>query len=212
MLKISCSVDDSEVLMNISGDKDALNMFSRNENWTQIEVFVELCGVDERVNKGEGAENESEVEKGGEDSENEIEESKKEEDDSEMRLRGLRVGSKDLELDVPLAQLASRKRKAKVSSSQFVAPTRANKKTQAKLLSQSVRKPPISSSQPLPNTEHGPSMPVAGSSLQPLANLGASYLPPSFRRGLGVSPQMELRSKKNQNAKAVNPDETCKQQ
>ncbi|KAK4434249.1 hypothetical protein Salat_0587600 [Sesamum alatum] len=64
---------------------------------------------------------------------------------------------KDLELDVPLARLASRKRKAKGSSSQPIAPTRANKKTK----SQPVPKPPIYSSQPLPNTEHGPSMPVA---------------------------------------------------
>ncbi|KAK4417439.1 hypothetical protein Salat_2569500 [Sesamum alatum] len=110
---------------------------------------------------------------------------------------------KDLELDVPLARLASRKRKAKGSLSQHVAPTRANKKTK----SQSVPKPPISSSQPLPNTEHGP----AASSSQPSSNLGASYLPPSFWRGLGVSPQMEIRSKKNQDNKAFNPD-ACKQQ
>ncbi|KAK4426965.1 hypothetical protein Salat_1465300 [Sesamum alatum] len=114
---------------------------------------------------------------------------------------------KDLELDVPLARLASRKRKAKSSSSQLVAPTRANKKTK----SQPVPKPPISSSQLLPNTEHGPSMPVVASSSQPLSNLGASYLPPSFWRGLGVSPQMEIRSKKNQDNKAFNPD-VCKQQ
>ncbi|KAL0432015.1 UNVERIFIED_CONTAM: hypothetical protein Sradi_0827500 [Sesamum radiatum] len=61
---------------------------------------------------------------------------------------------KDLELDVPLAQLASRKRKTKGSSSQSVAPTKTNKKTKAKSLSQPVPKPPISSSQPLPNIEH----------------------------------------------------------
>ncbi|KAK4438329.1 hypothetical protein Salat_0167200 [Sesamum alatum] len=114
---------------------------------------------------------------------------------------------KDLEFDVPLARLASRKRKAKGSSSQSVAPTRANKKTK----SQPVPKPPISSSQPLPNTKHGPSMPVAASSSQPSSNLGASYLPPTFWRGLGVSPQIEIRSKKNQDNKAFNPD-ACKQQ
>ncbi|KAL0297754.1 UNVERIFIED_CONTAM: hypothetical protein Sradi_6827500 [Sesamum radiatum] len=39
---------------------------------------------------------------------------------------------KDLELDIPLAQLASRKRKTKGSSSQPVAPTKTNKKTKAK--------------------------------------------------------------------------------
>ncbi|KAL0449491.1 UNVERIFIED_CONTAM: hypothetical protein Slati_1505500 [Sesamum latifolium] len=55
---------------------------------------------------------------------------------------------KDLELDVPLAQLASRKRKTNGSSSQSVAPTKTNKKTKAKSLSQLVPKPPISSSQP----------------------------------------------------------------
>ncbi|KAK4421422.1 hypothetical protein Salat_2092700 [Sesamum alatum] len=115
--------------------------------------------------------------------------------------------NKDLELDVPLARLASRKRKAKGSSSQPVAPTRANKKTK----SQPVPKPPISSSQPLPNTEHSPSMPAAASSSQPSSNLGASYLPLIFWRGLGVSPQMEIRSKKNQDNKAFNPD-ACKQQ
>ncbi|KAL0277969.1 UNVERIFIED_CONTAM: hypothetical protein Sradi_7308800 [Sesamum radiatum] len=119
---------------------------------------------------------------------------------------------KDLELDIPLAQLASRKRKTKGSSSQFVAPTKTNKKTKAKSLSQPVPKPPISSSQPLPNTEHGPSMHVAGSTSQPPSNSGAAYLPPSFWRGLGVSPQREIRSKNNQDAKEVNPYEACKQQ
>ncbi|KAL0281715.1 UNVERIFIED_CONTAM: hypothetical protein Sradi_7294100 [Sesamum radiatum] len=87
---------------------------------------------------------------------------------------------KDLELDIPLAQLASRKRKTKGSSSQFVAPTKTNKKTKAKSLSQPVPKLPISSSQPLPNTEHCPSMHVAGSTSQPPSNSGAAYLPPSF--------------------------------
>ncbi|KAK4438878.1 hypothetical protein Salat_0222400 [Sesamum alatum] len=111
----------------------------------------------------------------------------------------------DLELDVPLAQLASRKRKAKGSSSQFVAPTRANKKTKAKFLSQPVPKPLISSSQPLPNTEHDPSIPFAGSSSQPPSNLRAAYLPPSFWRGVGVSPQMEIRSKTNQNVRQSTP-------
>ncbi|KAL0373221.1 UNVERIFIED_CONTAM: hypothetical protein Scaly_1003700 [Sesamum calycinum] len=119
---------------------------------------------------------------------------------------------KDLELDIPLAQLASRKRKTKGSSSQFVAPTKTNKKTKVKSLSQLVPKPPISSSQSLPNTEHGPSMHVAGSTSQPPPNSGAAYLPPSFWRGLGVSPQREIRSKNNQDAKEVNPYEACKQQ
>ncbi|KAK4400523.1 hypothetical protein Sango_1158400 [Sesamum angolense] len=71
MLKISCSVDDSEVLMNITGDKDVLNMFSRNKNRTEFEVFVELCGVDKGVNEGEYYENKAEIEEEGEDSENE---------------------------------------------------------------------------------------------------------------------------------------------
>ncbi|KAL0311687.1 UNVERIFIED_CONTAM: hypothetical protein Scaly_2917500 [Sesamum calycinum] len=62
---------------------------------------------------------------------------------------------KDLKLDVPLAQLVSRKRKTKGSSSQFVSPTKIKKKTKVKSLSQLVPKPPISLSQPLPNTEHG---------------------------------------------------------
>ncbi|KAL0320209.1 UNVERIFIED_CONTAM: hypothetical protein Sradi_5282400 [Sesamum radiatum] len=119
---------------------------------------------------------------------------------------------KDLELDVPLAQLASRKRKIKGSSSQSVASTKTNKKTKAKSLFQPVPKPPISSSQPLPNTEHGPSMHVAGSASQPPSNSGATYLPPSFWRGLGVSPQREIRSKNNKDAKEVNPYEACKQQ
>ncbi|KAK4399496.1 hypothetical protein Sango_1425100 [Sesamum angolense] len=119
---------------------------------------------------------------------------------------------KDLELDVPLAQLASRKRKTEGSSSQFVAPTKTKKKTKAKSLSQPVPKPPISSSQPLPNTKHDPSMHVAGSTSQSPSNSGAAYLPPSFWRGLGVSPQREIRSKNNQDAKEVNPYEACKQQ
>ncbi|KAK4394496.1 hypothetical protein Sango_1603900 [Sesamum angolense] len=122
------------------------------------------------------------------------------------------IPCKDLELDIPLAQLASRKRKTKGSSSQPVAPTKTNKKTKAKSLSQPMPKPPISSSQPLPNTEHGPSMHVAGSTSQPPSNSGAAYLPPSFWRGLGVSPQREIRSKNNQDVKEVNPYEACKQQ
>ncbi|KAK4409041.1 hypothetical protein Sango_0485100 [Sesamum angolense] len=56
MLKISCSVDDSEVLMNITGDNDVLNMFSRNKNRTEFEVFEELCRVEKGVNEGEGSE------------------------------------------------------------------------------------------------------------------------------------------------------------
>ncbi|KAK4386174.1 hypothetical protein Sango_2488000 [Sesamum angolense] len=331
-----CLRYDSEVLMNITGDKNVLNMFSRNENRIESEVFVELCGVDE----GECSENETEVEEEGEDSENEINVSKKEEEvpnkspflgfdgchlkgpiggvllaaigldgnnglfpiafaiaESEckeswgfffenlsnmlggfsydkpwtfMRDRQKGLGcsgipckhaalgishrreslesfcdgrfskenymktysycvhvvpdpifwpqdleveptnllppivrrmpgrpkknrrkepskppnvirrsnmvrckvcndlghnkrtcpviqqkEKDLKLDVPLAQLVSRKRKTKGSSSQFVSPTKINKKTKVKSLSQLVPKPPISLSQPLPNTEHG---------------------------------------------------------
>ncbi|KAL0352266.1 UNVERIFIED_CONTAM: hypothetical protein Scaly_1615300 [Sesamum calycinum] len=71
MLKISCSVDDSEVLMNITGDNDVLNMFSINKNRTEFEVFLELCGVDKGVNEGEYSENKAEIEEEGEDSENE---------------------------------------------------------------------------------------------------------------------------------------------
>ncbi|KAL0306893.1 UNVERIFIED_CONTAM: hypothetical protein Sradi_6106600 [Sesamum radiatum] len=47
---------------------------------------------------------------------------------------------------------------------------------------------------------------------QPPSNSGAAYLPPSFWRGLGVSPQREIISKNNQDAKEVNPYEACKQQ
>ncbi|KAK4393965.1 hypothetical protein Sango_1867300 [Sesamum angolense] len=132
--------------------------------------------------------------------------------DLEHNKRTCPYKGKDLELDVPLAQLASRKRKTEGSSSQFVAPTKTKKKTKAKSLSQPVPKPPISSSQPLPNTKHDISMHVAGSTSQPPSNSGAAYLPPSFWRGLGVSPQREIRSKNNQDAKEVNPYEACKQQ
>ncbi|KAL0388202.1 UNVERIFIED_CONTAM: hypothetical protein Sradi_2702000 [Sesamum radiatum] len=94
--------------------------------------------------------------------------------------------------------LAGRKRKAAViSSSQPPAPAQ------------------VSSSQPLPKKRSVvPSMHAAGSSSQPQppSYLGAAYLPPSFWRGIGVSPHKEIRSKKHNDAKGANDDETCSQQ
>ncbi|KAL0342881.1 UNVERIFIED_CONTAM: hypothetical protein Sangu_1175500 [Sesamum angustifolium] len=114
---------------------------------------------------------------------------------------------KDSELDVPLSQLArnlkktkgviaSRKRKSNQQELQSV----RSKKTKvgAPLAtisssqpigssSQQVSRPPISSSQQLLRIEKGLDMQGAGSSSQPPSHLGASYLPSSFWKGIGVS-------------------------
>ncbi|KAK4428681.1 hypothetical protein Salat_1167900 [Sesamum alatum] len=78
-----------------------------------------------------------------------------------------------------------------------------------------VPQPPaqVSSSQPLFKTQQVPPMHATGSSSQPQppSHLGATYLPPSFWRGIGVSPQREIRSKNKNDDKELN-SETCTQQ
>ncbi|KAK4415851.1 hypothetical protein Salat_2692500 [Sesamum alatum] len=135
-------------------------------------------------------------------------------------------------MDVPLTRLARnlKKRKGVVanrkrSTSQQEVQTLKSRKTEATAppatvsnnqpigsSSQQTARPLISSSQPLPRTEQGPNMQVARSSSQPHSYIGASYLPPSFCRGIGVSPLGDTRSKKTKAAEEANPYADCKQQ
>ncbi|KAK4409552.1 hypothetical protein Sango_0028200 [Sesamum angolense] len=111
----------------------------------------------------------------------------------------LSVRSKTVEetqIHVPLSKLA-RKRKT---------PPLAGRKRKAAVISSSQPPAPaqVSSSQPLHRKDPVvPSMHAAGSSLQPQppSYLRATYLPPSFWRGIGVSPHRETRSKKHNDAK-----------
>ncbi|KAL0317258.1 UNVERIFIED_CONTAM: hypothetical protein Sangu_2140100 [Sesamum angustifolium] len=114
---------------------------------------------------------------------------------------------RDSDLHVPLSKL-TRKRKT---------PPLAGRKRKAAVISSSQPPAPaqVSSSQPLPKKDPVvPSMHAAGSSSQPQppSYLGAAYLPPSFWRGIGVSPHKEIRSKKHNDAKGANDNETCSQQ
>ncbi|KAL0442115.1 UNVERIFIED_CONTAM: hypothetical protein Sradi_0150400 [Sesamum radiatum] len=100
---------------------------------------------------------------------------------------------RDSDLHVPLSKLA-RKRKT---------PPLAGRKKKVAVISSSQPPAPaqVSSSQPLPKKDPVvPSMHAAGSSSQPQppSYLGAAYLPPSFWRGIGVSPHKEIKSKKQQ--------------
>ncbi|KAL0312901.1 UNVERIFIED_CONTAM: hypothetical protein Sradi_5689400 [Sesamum radiatum] len=49
VFKITCTMDDSNITMNICNDFDVLNMFSRNENRAEFDVFVEVI---EFIKKG----------------------------------------------------------------------------------------------------------------------------------------------------------------
>ncbi|KAK4411848.1 hypothetical protein Sango_0257800 [Sesamum angolense] len=114
---------------------------------------------------------------------------------------------RDSDLHVSLSKL-TRKRKT---------PPLAGRKRKAAVISSSQPPAPaqVSSSQPLPRKDPVVlSMHAAGSSSQPQppSYLGAVYLPPSFWRGIGVSPHKEIRSKKHNDAKGANDDETCSQQ
>ncbi|KAK4424792.1 hypothetical protein Salat_1672800 [Sesamum alatum] len=137
---------------------------------------------------------------------------------------------KKLEMDVLLTQLARnmKKRKGVVASrkrstNQQEVQALKSKKTEAieppatisnnqpiGSSSQQTARPLISSSQPLPRTEQGPNMLVAGSSSQPHSYIGASYLPPSFWREIRVSPLGDTRSKKTKAAEEANPHADCK--
>ncbi|KAK4425253.1 hypothetical protein Salat_1719200 [Sesamum alatum] len=162
MFRITCGVDDSDVLMNISNDNDVLSMFSRNANKITFDVFVEFVEVNN--------------------------------------------SRRDSDLNVPLSQLARKRRKSK---DQIEAQVGRKRKVAT------VAQPPaqVSSSQPLFKTQQVPPMHAAGSSSQPQppSHLGAPYLPPSFWRGIGVSPQREIRSKNKNDDKELN-SETCTQQ
>ncbi|KAK4426901.1 hypothetical protein Salat_1458900 [Sesamum alatum] len=133
---------------------------------------------------------------------------------------------KNLEMDVPLTQLARNMKKRKrgvASTSQQEVQALKSKKTEAARplisnsqpigsSSQQIARPLISSSQPLPRTEQGPNMQAAGSSSQPHSYIDTSYLPLSFWRGIGVSPLGDTRSKKTKAAEETNPSADCKQQ
>ncbi|KAK4428657.1 hypothetical protein Salat_1165500 [Sesamum alatum] len=139
---------------------------------------------------------------------------------------------KNSEMDVPLTQLARnmKKRKGDVASRkrstcQQEVQALKSKKTEATAppatisnsqpigsSSQQTARPLISSSQPLPRAEQGPNMQVAGLSSQPHSYIGASFLPTSFWRGIGVSPLGDTRSKKTKAAEEANPHANCKQQ
>ncbi|KAK4390030.1 hypothetical protein Sango_2066300 [Sesamum angolense] len=54
VFKITCTMDDSNVTMNICNDFDVLSMFSRNENRVEFDVFVEVI---EFIEKGHDYEN-----------------------------------------------------------------------------------------------------------------------------------------------------------
>ncbi|KAL0288081.1 UNVERIFIED_CONTAM: hypothetical protein Scaly_2744600 [Sesamum calycinum] len=112
----------------------------------------------------------------------------------------------ETQIHVPLSKL-TRKRKT---------PPLAGRKRKAAVISSSQPPAPaqVSSSQPLPKKDPVvPSMHAAGSSSQPQppSYLGAAYLPPSFWRGIGVSPHKEIRSKKHNDAKGAKR-QTCSQQ
>ncbi|KAK4413663.1 hypothetical protein Salat_2779100 [Sesamum alatum] len=113
---------------------------------------------------------------------------------------------RDSDLNVPLSQLARKRRKSKDQTEAQV----GRKRKVA-----TVAQPPaqVSSSQPLFKTQQVPPMHATGSSSQPQppSHLGAPYLPPSFWRGIGVSPQREIRSKNKNDDKELN-SETCTQQ
>ncbi|KAK4417165.1 hypothetical protein Salat_2542100 [Sesamum alatum] len=90
---------------------------------------------------------------------------------------------RDSDLNVPLSQLARKRRKSKDQTEAQV----GGKRKVA-----TMPQPPtqVSSSQPLFKTKQVPPMHATGSSSQPQppSHLGATYLPPSFWRGVGVSP------------------------
>ncbi|KAK4431161.1 hypothetical protein Salat_0878200 [Sesamum alatum] len=105
---------------------------------------------------------------------------------------------RDSDLHVPLSQLA-RKRKT---------PPLASRKRKAAVISSSQPPAPaqVSSSQPPAPAR------VSSSQPQPPSHLGGAYLPSSFWRGIGVSPQREIRSKNNNDAKGAKNYEVCTQQ
>ncbi|KAK4427469.1 hypothetical protein Salat_1515800 [Sesamum alatum] len=94
---------------------------------------------------------------------------------------------RDSDLHVPLSQLARKKK----------TPPLAGRKRKAAV---------ISSSQPPAPAQVSSSQPPAPS------HLGGAYLPSSFWRGIGLSPQREIRSKNNNDAKGAKNYEVCTQQ
>ncbi|KAK4431573.1 hypothetical protein Salat_0919400 [Sesamum alatum] len=105
---------------------------------------------------------------------------------------------RDSDLHVPLSQLA-RKRKT---------PPLAGRKRKAAVISSSQPPAPaqVSSSQPPAPVQ------VSSSQPQPPSHLGGAYQPSSFWRGIGVSPQREIRSKNTNDAKGAKNYEVCTQQ
>ncbi|KAK4428487.1 hypothetical protein Salat_1148300 [Sesamum alatum] len=169
------------------------------------------------MNEGEGVENEGEgVENEGENSDNERN-LKMRERILKMRLRGL-SGESDSEkkseekvMKLGMIHFKEKERPREVHPNLF-APTRANKKTKAKFFIPTGTQATNFFISTIAQHRTWPFNAccriIITTTIKPWRIISTTKLLERAR----VSPQMEIRSKKKQDAKAVNPDETCKQQ